>query len=381
MLTTAAETARPGALGRLTARLYGIDRLFLFTVVVPTLIATIYFGLIASDVYISESRFVVRSPQRQETTGIGSLLQGAGFSRSEDDTYLVHDFMLSRDALQNLDGRLGIRRIFGRDGVDPFSRYPMLGGDNSFEDLYRYYQRHVEIDTDSSSSISTLKVRTFTAQDSYRINEQLLEMSEQLVNQLNERAREDMIRFASDEAEAAERKARDAALAVSAYRNHNAVVDPDRQSTLQLQQVSKLQDELLSTTTQLVQLRAFTPQNPQLPALQKRADTLQVLIKAESDKITGGADSLADKAAQYESLALESAFADKQLAVALASLEQARNDAMRKQLYLERVVQPNKPDIALEPRRLRGILTTLVLGLMAWGVLAILLAGVREHKG
>jgi capsular polysaccharide transport system permease protein len=63
----------------------------------------------------------------------------------------------------------------------------------------------------------------------------------------------------------------------------------------------------------------------------------------------------------------------------MASLEQARNEAQRKQLYLERIVQPNKPDIAIEPQRIRSILTTFVVGLIAWGILSILVAGVREH--
>ena len=60
--------------------------------------------------------------------------------------------------------------------------------------------------------------------------------------------------------------------------------------------------------------------------------------------------------------------------------EQARNDAQRKQLYLERIVQASLPDVATEPRRLRGILATLVVGLIAWSILTMLLAGVREHQ-
>ena len=39
------------------------------------------------------------------------------------------------------------------------------------------------------------------------------------------------------------------------------------------------------------------------------------------------------------------------------------------------------PDEAAEPRRLRGIFATLVLGLVIWGILKLLVAGVREHHG
>jgi capsular polysaccharide transport system permease protein len=358
---------------RLKDRFASINRLFLVVVVAPTVLATIYFGLIASDVYISESRFVVRSPERQAPTGLGALLQGAGFSRSQDDTYSVHDFMLSRDALRKLDDQLALGKAFGRSDVDLFSRFDALSLDDSFEALYEYYQKRVGINLDTTSSISVLRVNAFTAEDAHRVNEML-------INKLNERGRQDLIRFAASEVEAAERKAKTAAVTLSSYRNNNSVFDPERQSALQLQLVSKLQDELIATKAQLVQVRAFTPENPQVPSLQKRVETIQSDIAAEMAKVAGGGSSLTNKAAEYERLALERAFADKQLAATLASLEQARNDAQRKQLYLERIVQPNKPDVAIEPRRLRAVLATVILGLIAWGVLTILVAGVREHR-
>jgi capsular polysaccharide transport system permease protein len=189
-----------------------------------------------------------------------------------------------------------------------------------------------------------------------------------------------MIRFASSEVGVAEKKAKAAALALSNYRTQNTVFDPERQSALQLQQISKLQDELIATKAQLAQVRAFTANNPQIASLQKRVQTLESEINSEMGKVTGGGSSLTNKAAEYERLALDRAFADRQLAAAFASLEQARNDAQRKQLYLERIVQPNKPDVAVEPRRVRAVVATFVLGLICWGVLTILIAGVREHR-
>jgi capsular polysaccharide transport system permease protein len=63
----------------------------------------------------------------------------------------------------------------------------------------------------------------------------------------------------------------------------------------------------------------------------------------------------------------------------MASLDSARNDAVRQQLYLERLVQPNMPDSAIEPRRIRSIFTTFVLGLVAWGIGSLVLASIREH--
>src|SRR5580658_803171 len=155
----------------------------LLTVIAPTCIAILYYGFFASDVFISESRFLVRSPQHQTQGGLfGEILQGSGLTHSQDDTYSVHDYILSRDALRELDAELRVRASFTSKQVDPLNRFPGLMWDPSFEELYRYYGKHVGVEYDTASSISTLTVRAFTAYDAQRINDHLLQMSERLVN-------------------------------------------------------------------------------------------------------------------------------------------------------------------------------------------------------
>ena len=356
------------------------NRIFLLTTAVPTGVAILYFGLIASDVFISESRFVVRSPERQGASPLGLILKGAGFSRAQDDAYTVQDYILSRDALTELDGQLAVKKAYSASSVDVFSRFPGLGWDDSFEAFYIYFQKKVDILLDPASSIATVTTRAYTPEMAVEMNRQLLEQAEALVNTLNERGRQDMIRFATEEVAAAENKAKIAALALAAYRTAKGVIDPERQSQIPLQQIAKLQDELVAIKTQVAQLEQIAKDNPQLPVLRGRGGLIEREIQAELGRVAGGDRSLAVKAAEFQRLALEKEFSDRMLASALATLEQARNEAQRKQLYIERIVQPIKPDEAMEPRRFKGILATLMLGLVAWGILTMLIAGVKEHQ-
>ena len=365
---------------RLKALVRRIDRIFMLTVLLPTLVAAVYFGLVASDVYISESRFVVRNPQRQSVTGgLGSLLQGTGFARSQDDTYSVHDYVSSRDALRELDQQLQVRKAFSAEGIDFVNRFPGLGFDDSFEAFYRHYRKYVTIEYDTVSSITALYVRAYTADDARKFNDLLLQMSERLVNNLNTRSRQDLIQVAQKEVQAAEERSKTAAVALSGYRGRQSLFDPDRQSALQLQGVAKLQEELLSSEAQLAQLRQLSPENPQIPALKSRVDALRKTIASEGSKVAGADGSLTSKSAVYDRLQLEKVFAERQLATALVALETARNEAQRKQLYLERLVQPNLPDKALEPRRVRSVLMVFIVGLLIWGVASLVVASVREH--
>lgn len=367
----------PEFLTRLTRR---VDRVLFLTVLLPTFLSIIYFGLIASDVYTSESRFVVRSAEKPQVSGLGMLLNSAGFSNSSDETSAVEEYLTSRDSLRELDRNRSVRRAFALSTASMFDRFGGLMNGASEEHLYKFYRGMVGVTRDSGTGVTTLTVKAFTPRDAQSLNRRLLELSEGLVNQLSARGRKDLIGFAQDEVDEAKAKSLSASIALSAYRNRVGVVDPEKQAAVQLQMVSKLQDDLIATRTQLLQLRSFTPQNPQIPILQKRVQGLAKEIDQELRKVAGDSSSLAGTTVQYQQLALESQFADKQLASALASLQDARNEARRKQAYVERIAQPSLPDYPLEPRRLRGILATLILGLVAYGIARMLLAGVQEHQ-
>jgi len=361
--------------------LAGTDRLFLITVVLPTLLAIIYFGFLASDVYVSESQFVIRSPDKQETTGLGVLLKSTGFSNSGDEIYAAQDYVRSRDALRALNKNGAVLRSFGSTRISVFDRFNPVGLSGSFESLYRFYQGKVTVDYDTTSSVATLSVRAFNAADAYRFDRELLELAEGLVNRLNARGRTDVVQTAATEVRDAQMAARNAAVALASFRNSHGVVDPEEQAKAQLEMISKLQDELIGARVQLQQLQKMAPENPQVPLLQTRINGLQHQIDEQMGRVAGNRRSLSQTAVQYEGLELERQYADRRLAAAMNSLQNAEDEARRKQAYVERIAQPSLPDEAAEPRRLRGIFATFVLGLIAWGILRLLLAGLREHHG
>lgn len=375
-----AETGSGKTRQTLLSRMKRMGLLFWLTVVAPTALAVLYFGLFASDVYISESRYVVRSPEKPQKTGIGMLLGSAGFGAASEEVRAAQGFIQSRDALRAINADEFARKAWGRESVFVFDRFNPLGWSGSFEDLYKYYEGKVDAAYDSETGITVLTVRAFSAEEAKTINARLLQNAEKLVNQLNERGRNDLIHFAEQEVAEAKMEAANAAQNLAAYRNRKGVIDPERQATVQLQMISKLQDELIGARLQLLQLSRAAGENPQIPLLKVRIAGLEQAIKEELGEVAGSNGSLSAAAAEYQRLQVQREFADQQLGLSLAALQDARNEARRQGAYVERVAQPSLPDDALEPRRLRGILATLVIGLVAWSILTLLLAGVREHR-
>jgi capsular polysaccharide transport system permease protein len=355
------------------------DLLFLAVVVLPVLASVLYFGFLASDIYISESRFVVRAPDKPAPTGLGAILQTAGFENANEEVSAAQSYAVSRDALRAINKNDAFKKAYSDPHISIVDRFNPLGVWGSFEELYRYFQDKVTLTNDNATQITTLTVRAYAPKDAQRFNEELLELSEATVNRLNLRGREDLVRFAQAEVDASKAKAQSAALALAAYRNRSGVVDPEKQADVQMAMISNLQNQLIAGKSELAQLQRYAPDNPRIPVVGTQIAAIQQEIDRQTGKVTGSSRSLARSAVEFQRLSLENDFASKQLAASLASLEQARNEARRKQAYVERIVEPNLPDAAMEPRRLRGIFATVILSLLAYGILRMLLAGVREH--
>jgi BexC/CtrB/KpsE family polysaccharide export inner-membrane protein len=169
-------------------------------------------------------------------------------------------------------------------------------------------------------------------------------------------------------------------MALSRFRGRQGILDPAQEAGVRLQMVSKLQDQLIAARTQLQQLQTFTPRATQIPFLRSRIQSLEREIAEQTGSIAGGQTSLSSTVVKYQQLRLENDLAEKQMAAAFGALEEARAEARRKRAYVERISEPSLPDYPREPRRIRGIVATMILGLLAWAILSALVAGVREHQ-
>lgn len=357
-----------------------VNVLFFLTVIAPSVIAGLYYGLIASDVYISQASFLIYNPQAPQISGLDAFLRTTGLSGSSPGALAVQDYVESRAALARLQHALDISKLYSAQQIDPFNRFGgWIWHNTSREELFKYYKGMVTDEIDTSSNISSLRVAAYTPQDARNINLKLLSLGQNLINQLNRKANADAVNFYLSQVSSAESKVTNAELALTRYRNQSGLFIPGPQASLQSQLISKLEEEFLRTQLQLRRMEASTPRNPQLPMLKSQVADLRAQIRQQTTKLAGNPHSIASKSAEYERLALNKAFAQRELANALASLQQAQVEAQKQQMFLELISAPSLPDLALEPRRARNTAAVFLLGFIVWGILSILIAGVREH--
>lgn len=366
--------------GKLVSML-GSYRWFLLCVAVPFLLACLYFGVIASDIYVSESRFVIKAPERKQggASALDGLLQTTGLSNGSEQASEIIGYLRSRDALSDLSERVDVRSAFASPEADALSRFPLLFQKDSFEGLYEYYGSMVGTEPDPETGLTVLRVSAFTPEEAQALNAGLLDLSEELVNRLNQRVNSQSIEEAASRVALAQERVRDARIQLGAYRNASEILDPQQQGIGVLAVSNALITQEAALRAQLAEIRQNAPEHPSIPALQDRIAGISQQVAEQTGRAVGTPDGIAAKITEYENLLVEQEFAEQALAAANAALEQARVEALQQQYYLERVVEPNRPDDAIRPARLRNILAvlfgTLCLYLVGW----MLSVGIREH--
>jgi capsular polysaccharide transport system permease protein len=372
----AARTAPPKPQGRLRRFL---RHPFTWFVLAPTLLVTLYFYVIASPQYVSEARFVVRSRADAPQLSLGAMLSaatGGGGGGTVGDANSVRDFLLSHDAVMRTQERVNLVAMWSHADADFYAR---LRHDDP-ERLTKFYNSMVSASLDTTTGVTTLRVRSFHPEDSRAIAVTLLGLSETLVNSLSERAREDALGIARAEVAVAERRVADSRDALTRFREQQQDLDSAGTATAAAQTISAMEAALTAAHAELRERMAFMrPDNPALQVTRNRIAALERQIEVERARRTQGDGTLAQQLGTFERLMLEREFADRQLASATASLEAARVEAQRQQIYIARVVEPNLAVYPLYPRKLISV-GSVFLGLsVAFGIGWLLVAGMREH--
>jgi len=348
---------------------------------VPTLVAGVYYGLIASPIYSSQSVFIIKSPGQKmaPTVSLANLIQTSGLSVGQEQTKEILQYLRSRSAVRDLEAQTDVRTRYSSRGADILSRFPRPFGDSSFEGFYRYYGSMVGAKLDDETGLAVLDVRAFTPRDAYELNTKLLNLSEALVNRLNERAQGRGIAEAEQRVVQAETRLRNARVALGAYRNQNQLLDPGKQAAGVLEVSNRLVSDQAALQAQLDLMQRVAPRNPAIPALRNRIAAVGRAIAAQNGRAVGTPSGIASKLGGYESLNVEQEFATQMLTAANASLETARTDAQKQQFYLERVVDPNLPDDSTLPRRWLQVLTVFAASLCLYFIGWMLVVGILEH--
>lgn len=341
-------------------------------------IAVIYFGLIASDRYVSRAQLVIKQADQIKMLPDALSMLGLGGSNHED-ILLTQDYLQSPDLLSKLDKELGLKAHYQSHKVDFFSRLP---SDVSQEEFIKYYRNHLTLRLDDTSGVLTIEFQAFDPAYGQRVVSLMLKESEGFINKLGHQVALEQLAFVEKEVNRAYQRVQDEKAKVLEFQNTHNLISPESTSTARLGVVSEIEGQLAQQQAQLKQLQSYMKETaPAVISVQARVDALTQQLAQEKARLTGtDKDAMNEVTAQYMDVKTQATLAADLYKSGLISLEQARVEAYRKLKHLLVVSQPTLAEDAEYPRRLYNLATIGVLLCLIYGLIVMGLATLREHQ-
>jgi len=347
-------------------------------VVACFLIAVLYFGLIASDRYVSRAEVIIKQADQIKMLPDALSMLGLGGSNHQD-VLLVQDYLNSWDMLAKLDQELGLKAHYQSDKADYFSRLP---GDVSREDFIEYYREHLTLSLDELSGVLTIELQAFDSEYGQRVVSLMLKESERFINKLGHQVALDQLAFVEKEVDRAYQRLQDEKAKVLAFQNSHQLISPESTSGARLEVASQIEAEMVRQQAELKQLRSYMKDTaPAVISVQTRVDALSTQLKQEQAKLTGqDQNAMNEVTAGYLDVQTQATLAADLYKTGLISLEQTRVEAYRKLKHLLVISQPTLAQDAEYPRRLYNLATVGVLLVLFYGLTVMGLATLREHQ-
>jgi len=355
-------------------------------VILPVVIASIYYIGYASNQYVAEFRFAVRDTSASgggaaSGAGIGALL-GLSSTPNSEENYMVTDYLTSAQAVEDLEKKIKIREFYSRPTIDWWSR---IDSTVPLERFARYWRYMTVANYDQITGTAVAQVRAFAPEDAYLIATTLVSLSEDLVNEVSQRPQREAVLYAEAEVRRAEDRLKLVRGQLTQYRNRESVIDPNSSVVLSNATLaSAVRQTLAQYQTDLAVLqKQGLPQNAyQAQSLRNRIKATQEQLKEIESEIsnTKQRDSaLSTVVGNYEQLDMERQFAQNMVNSTMQTLEQVRANAIAKRIFVTPYVRPYLPQASLYPNRAVAILTVAGVCFMVWTVALLVVRSIREH--
>lgn len=355
----------------------------LFVVVAAVILGTYYF-ILAAPIYVSQASFTIRG--RESPTATTSLLASlggavAGGSQSSTDTAELQTYVESYDMAAKLDQEFHLRDIYARPRLDFLNWLPKSASRDNYLEFYR---KMVHVSIDHDTSLINIKVRAFDPKTAQLMASAVLRISADYLNGLSATVRRDTLRTSEQELQQSEEKVRTARLAINSYRAATGSLDPAAAAMAASAGISAMQQEVIQLRADMAAQLAFNrPGSPQMAQVEAKIRGLEQQIAVQQQKIgnTKANDSVTERLRNFEGLQIANEYADRQLVAALGAYDAARAVASERERFVVPAVAPNLPDEPTEPHRLTAFLEAMLVLIAVYGIVALAIAGVRDHQG
>lgn len=355
---------------------------FVIFVIFPTLFFTLYQVFGATERYESQAKVIVQQPDSMATMDSGmALLSGLGVPTGGSDAELVKAYIYSNDMIKYLNDELALREHYAQPFVDYFSR---IHDSDSREDLYQFYQKHIEVISDDKSGVITINSQGFDSEYAQTLSNTIVKRAEWFINSIGHQLADAQLGFIQGEHKLIEQRLAEAQKELLIFQQKYNLLDPTAEGIAMQQITYTLEGQIAVKQTEIKTLKAVMSANaPQVKGLENELLALKSQLASERNKLSQSGQKdipvseILSKFTDYKikmELALQ-AYTSSQI-----SLEKSRIEAYRQIKYLIVVEQATLSEEHKYPDVIYNVSLFLLLLSLFFGIGKIIISTVNELK-
>lgn len=347
---------------------------------IASLAAAFYWGIIASDRYVSEAHVVI---QRTDLSG-GQVMDFAGpfgnLGGGRADQLLLRDYLLSVDMLKKLDAKLNLRSHYSGWYRDPLSR--MWFADAPLELFHRHFLSMASVEFDDYAGVLVIKAQGYDPKTAHALAAMLVEEGEHYMNVMAHDLARDQVAFLERQAGDMSVRTLRARRAVLDYQNRKGLVSPQGTADNLAAIISHLEAQLADLRTRrTVMLGYLMPDSSNIAELNLQIAAVEKQIGQEQARLVSPNGKMLNSIVEeFQRLQMNAEFAQDVYKTALVALEKGRIEATRTLKKVSVLQAPTVPQYPLEPRRIYNTVVFILVALLLAGVVQLLAAIIRDHK-
>lgn len=330
-------------------------------VLIPTLLAGIYFTMIATPMYSTNSAFqIIKADSAGAAGGAGGLLSGTQFATTPD-AIAVQTYLTSKDAMLRLEEDEGFVEHFSDPNIDVLQR---LKAGATLEDAHKIYKKRIKIGFDPTEGVVNMEVSAADPDMAVRFSEALIKYAEERVDNLSERKRDNQVsdaKTAFEDADKERRKAQEALVALQ----QSTLLDPEAYAGSLRGQISTLEQQIVEKEIQLqALLDNARPNQSRVSGVRADIDRLK-FAKAETEARMNepmeNGMTLAETVSRIQISQADLATRDAMLQASLEQLRATQAEASSQSRYLTLAVDPIASESPSYPKAFEDTLLTLLI--------------------
>ena len=353
-------------------------------IVVPMVLAIIYYSLFAVDRYASTAQIVVvesggAAAMTQQTAGAAILASNAK-RISKEGTIFLYEYLTSPDLLAHLEKQLKWHDHFAAQYSDPFY---WIGDEVSREDLLEFYQRMITVHVDEMTGLLSVEAQGLSPEFAQQTVDAMLKQSQSFIDDVSRQLASNQVRFAEEELIAARKDYESKRAALIEFQSKSSILDAEAYAKSQATIISTLEASLATEQANLKGLQTTLSANsPLVRQQQNKVAAIKKQLDAEKNALvsTSKEGRLNVVAAEFRKVSVDAQIAEDAYKLSVSALQNAKIEANKSVHSLVTVVQPNLPQDYSYPEKIYNLLTLLAILFIVYGITRFVIASIEDHR-